>query len=135
MITRADILKLKPGDRFELRCAHCGAAVSRAVALVPGCTPWPQEHQVPLLPAGAAMRLSHKQEWPEPPQIEIAVTVPDRIGLTLTDKWSGCCGPSCGTPNMLCRCGGTIATAYADCWQAHYTAFAPDNVTVSRASP
>ena len=132
--SRNDILNLKPGDRFVLRCVSCGADVSRPVTLVPDDTPWPQEYPVPLLPAGSAMRISLKQEWPELPRIEIAVMTPDLIGLTLTENWVGCCGPDGDRPNTTCVCGRIIATAYADCWQALYTAFSNDDVSVSRVS-
>lgn len=132
MSTRDDILNLKPGERFEVRCASCGAAVSRAIALVPDDTLWPQECQVTLLPEGSAMRISHSREWPELPLVEIAVMAPDLIGLTLAEDWDGCCGPDGDRPNTKCVCGRLIATAYADCWQAHYTAFAADDVILSR---
>lgn len=118
----------------KLLCAHCHAALSNEIDVLPGAYPtdrvWTDHESKPLTAPGTAI-LSSKpmlcsedpkdrpplqfapQYWLNPADVAEGVeNVADGRGL------NGCCGPSGhGGPNQRCRkCRKDVGTLMADCW-------------------
>jgi hypothetical protein len=64
------------------------------------------------------------------PQIpgNVVIHLEDRLNMTNhpdADRFVGCCGPSAGLVNQLCKCGAEVATEVSDCWTGYYLHFEP----------
>lgn len=127
MIDAINIVDVKQGDHIHIRCAHCGAIVSRPVTVLPLDHPSPQESGEPLFAEGGA-----KCSLPETRAEDASMLLVqgDLVHLVLTDDWDGCCGPSSKTPNMRCQCGKVIACLTADCWTDHFVRFPGSEITI-----